>query len=116
MLVLTLAGSAALQLAGAATSADSPFIRDKRAYDACITSKALLFEKAKESVENTVNAAFAACKNERATLYFTMEDTRKKSGQEFDREWAERFITTLVDNPRRDETTVLLMEIRSGVR
>ena len=107
-----------LPLSVVATAAEppSPFIRDMRAYEACLMSKALSFERAKESVEATTNAAFAACKNERATLYFTMEENKKKEGKEFDRDWAERFITTLIDTPQRDEVVVTLMEIRAGTR
>ena len=110
----------AMSLQSAAQAGDaigeSPFIRDINAYESCVTAQALIFEQANEGVAETVDAAFAGCKDERATLYFTMEENKKKNGKEFDHAWAERFIVTLIDEPLRDEMTVLLMKIRAGVR
>jgi hypothetical protein len=112
---------AAVLLQAAAHSAStaapqSPFIRDKRAYDACVSGHARAFNAAKETVESTVKAAFAACLNERAVLFFTMEKMKEDNGQKFDRQWAESFINDLIEEPLRNDTTVELFELRSGGR
>ena len=94
----------------------SEFVQKKRAFEACIDSRILIFEQAKESASDTVDAAFADCANERAEIYFAMREAREKAGTEFDHDWATRFLDDLIEKPKRDEALVLIFEIRSGIR
>jgi hypothetical protein len=102
-----------------AVSAQAPppqtekFLTALHGYRRCVRTNADLFLPANESVRDTVDAAFFACANERATLIFTITDARKKSGKDDSVADAEQFVSALVDKDLREEIFVDIMRRRA---
>ncbi len=108
--------SSLLALQSTQASSDGTFIKDSKAYKTCVRASALIFERAKESLSDTVAASFAKCQNERATILLGIVDRKEKQGQDYSIERAESFVDQLIDKSLRDEITVLIIEIRAGIR
>jgi hypothetical protein len=96
-------------------AAPSPeFLPLKDDYEGCVIANAATFDDAKESVADTVKAAFAACKNERASIILMMNAKKKLDGSElWSLERADKFVTDLIDKPLADKVTVGLFSTRA---
>lgn len=88
---------------------DDKFITALHGYRTCVREKADLFLPARQSVRDTVDAAFFACRNERATLVFTITQIRKRTGQDDSLSKADEFVADLVDKDFREEVFVDVM-------
>jgi hypothetical protein len=93
------------------------FKETTRAYMECVRSSAMQFERAKESVPVTVDAAFSACANERAGHIFAIMDIQKSHGtKEPSIRSADSQVRELIDVNLRDELIAKLMRLRAGAR
>jgi hypothetical protein len=105
-----------LFLAGqqAPATAQTEFLPLMDDYRGCVIARAAEFAEARESVPDTVAAAFAACKSERASIILMMNKKKKPDGSErwpLDR--ADKFVTDLIDKPLADKITVSLFSERA---
>ena len=109
----------------AAMTADVPskaeacanFKASANGYRDCVRSKAVLFERAREPVLDTVTAAFSACADERAEHIFAMLDVRKAAGEaDPSISKADAQIKSLIDEGLRNELIAELMAKRAASR
>ena len=98
----------------AASEKKDAFITSMREYKACVRKNAIEFERAREPIMDTVQAAFAACRDERASHLFLILEVQEAAG-EADPSIikADEHVEQLVDKQLREDLIVQLMRARS---
>ena len=101
--------------AGAA-STNSEFSPLRFAFENCVRAKVKVYERAKEPIFATVDAAVIGCENEKASIVLYMHEQKKADGSEsWSLDRAEKFVDTMIEKPLRNEIVVNLFDQRSGL-
>jgi hypothetical protein len=85
-------------------------------YRGCLIANVAIFDQAKESVSDTIDAAFYACRNERATIVLDILQSRKKTDENASIAVGDEFVTNAIDIPFREKEFVSLMTSRAEVK
>ena len=81
-------------------------------YRACLDAHVIIYGQANESVSDTIDAAFYACRNERAIIVLDIWNSRKEADEQASVAVGDEFVTNAIDTDFKEKAFVSLMESR----